>query len=44
MKKDDFIKQAIEIIYATDEGGYPLPAHMKIARLQILTDKYTKKQ
>lgn len=42
MTKDDFIQQAIKIICATDTGGYPLPAHTKIARLHILTDNYTK--
>ena len=40
MSKNEFIKQALELIYATDDEGFPLQAHTKIARLQILADKY----
>lgn len=42
IKKDDFIKQALQIIFATDDDKYPLPPHRKIARLQILADEYKK--
>ena len=29
IKKDDFIKQALQIIFATDDDKYPLPPHRK---------------
>lgn len=41
MKKDDFIKKALDLIFATDGNGYPLPAHTKISKLQILAAEYT---
>lgn len=41
MTKDDFIKKALDLIFATDSNGYPLPAHTKIAQLQILATEYT---
>lgn len=44
MTKDGFIKQATNLIFATDEEGYPLPAHIKITKLQILAGKYLDKQ
>lgn len=40
MSKDEFIKQALELIFATDDEGFPIQAHRKIARLQILAQKY----
>lgn len=39
-KKDDFIKNALNLIFATDANGYPLAAHTKIARLQMLSNDY----
>ena len=41
MTKDDFIKKALDLIFATDGDGYPLPAHTKISKLQILAAEYT---
>lgn len=41
MTKDEIIKNLTDLIYATDEQGYPLPAHVKIARLQIFIEKQT---
>lgn len=41
MKKDDFIKKALDLIFATDGNGYPLAAHTKISKLQILAAEYT---
>lgn len=40
MTKDTFIKQLLKMIFETDADGYPLPAHTKIAKLQIFADKY----
>lgn len=40
MNKNDFIKQAINLIFAADADGFPLPAHTKITKLQILAGKY----
>lgn len=40
MTQDTFVKMAMDLIYAVDNDGFPLPAHTKVARLQILTDEY----
>ena len=40
MTKDIFIKQVLKMIFETDADGYPLPAHTKIAKLQILANEY----
>lgn len=40
MTQNEFIENAINLIFATDGDGYPLPSHQKIAKLQILTEKY----
>lgn len=42
MGQKDFIQKAINIIFAADGEGYPLPAHTKISKLQILTSEYLK--
>lgn len=42
MGQKDFIQKAINIIFAADAEGYPLPAHTKISKLQILTSEYLK--
>lgn len=44
MTQDEFIKKAIELIFATDADGFPLPSHTKISQLQILTMKYENAQ
>lgn len=44
MSKDDFIKQVFEIIFSCDDQGYPLPPHSKLARVQILAEKYQQQQ
>jgi hypothetical protein len=44
MQKNDFTKQVLNIIFATDADGFPLRAHQKIAKLQILAEKYQNQQ
>lgn len=38
------LKNLIEILYSTDAEGYPLPAHVKIARMQNLVEKSKQQQ
>lgn len=40
MNKSEFVKKAINLIFAADADGYPMPAHVKISKLQILTGEY----
>lgn len=44
MTQNDFVEQAIKLIFAVDADGYPLPSYTKITQLQILTMKYENAQ
>lgn len=41
MTDTQLLNKIIEIVYSTDQNGYPLRPHTKIARLQILLEKNT---
>lgn len=42
MTKDDFIKQVINMIRATDESGYSIPYKTKVMNIHNLVDEYEK--